>query len=132
MPMKTKMTSLNQEVVRRLLNCRPTLEWNECQAPILSKFSRKMERSGWGDREREDITKGGVKAYERKLEAARKGERPMYRPREWRSAERRKRATLRRGAWYRPADAVGFFPPTPRGELVSKIRQVLEEEGKRI
>ena len=39
---------------------------------------------------------------------------------------------VRRAAWYRPADAVGFFPPTPRGELVNNIAKVLKEEGSRI
>ena len=39
---------------------------------------------------------------------------------------------VRRAAWYRPADAVGFFPPTPRGELVNNIGKVLKEEGSRI
>ena len=37
-----------------------------------------------------------------------------------------------KAAWYRPADCVGFYPPTPRGELVSEIDKVLKEEGKRI
>ena len=39
---------------------------------------------------------------------------------------------IKRAAWYRPADSVGFYPPTPRGELVSKIGKVLQEEGLRI
>ena len=50
----------------------------------------------------------------------------------WQKAERRKRKMVRRAAWYRPADAVGFFPPTPRGELVNNIAKVLKEEGSRI
>ena len=39
---------------------------------------------------------------------------------------------VRRVAWYRPADCVGFFPATPKGELSQMIGEVLEEEGKRI
>ena len=35
-------------------------------------------------------------------------------------------------SWYRPADCVGFYPPTPGGELVRRIGAVLEEEGRRI
>ena len=39
---------------------------------------------------------------------------------------------VRRVAWYRPADCVGFFPATPKGELNQRIGEVLEEEGRRI
>ena len=39
---------------------------------------------------------------------------------------------VRKAAWYRPSDCVGFYPPTPRGELAGKIAEVLKEEGRRI
>ena len=39
---------------------------------------------------------------------------------------------IKKAAWYRPADVVGFYPPSPKGELVKRINEVLEEEGKRI
>ena len=56
----------------------------------------------------------------------------MFRPREWKKNERIKRKMIRRVGWYRPADCVGFFPATPRGELNKEISAILEEEGKRI
>ena len=39
---------------------------------------------------------------------------------------------VRKTSWYRPADCVGFYPPTPGGELNHQINQVLEEEGRRV
>lgn len=39
---------------------------------------------------------------------------------------------VRKAAWYRPADCVGFYPPSPRGELAKEIGKVLMEEGRRI
>ena len=39
---------------------------------------------------------------------------------------------VRKAGWYRPADCVGFYPPTPRGELAGEIGKVLKEEGRRI
>ena len=39
---------------------------------------------------------------------------------------------VRKAAWYRPADCVAFYPPSPRGELAKEIGKVLMEEGKRI
>ena len=68
----------------------------------------------------------------RQLEGSRSGQKPLFRPRGWQQEERRRRKMVRKTAWYRPADCVGFYPPTPGGELNHQINQVLEEEGKRI
>ena len=46
MSAKVKMNTLVQEVIRRLRNTRVALPWTEFQAPILTKFSKKMKRSG--------------------------------------------------------------------------------------
>ena len=35
-------------------------------------------------------------------------------------------------AWYRPADTVTFIPATPGGKLTEQLREVLQEEGKRL
>ena len=130
MPARVKMASLTQEVVRRLRNTRATLPWPEHHAKILTTFNRKMARSGYGEGYREQVTKAGVVGYEKQLEASRAGVKPLYRPRAWKKEERRRRKILRKASWYRPADCVGFFPPTPGGELSRKIGEVLEEEAR--
>ena len=56
----------------------------------------------------------------------------MFWPRDWQKAEGRKNKMVRKAGWYRPADCVGFYPPTPRGELAGEIGKVLKEEGRRI
>ena len=35
-------------------------------------------------------------------------------------------------SWYRPADAVAFVPASPGRELASRIREVVDKEGKRL
>ena len=132
MSAKVKMNTLTQEVIRRLRNTRVTLPWNEFQAKILTEFSKKMARSGYPEGYRAEVIKSGVLGFERQVEASRSGVKPLFRPREWQQDERRKKKMVKRAAWYRPADCVGFYPPTPRGELVSKIGKVLQEEGLRI
>ena len=129
---KMKMNTLTQEVIRRLRNTRVTLPWTEFQAKILTEFSKKMARSGYPEGYRAEVIKSGVLGFERQLEADRSGVKPLFRPREWHKAERRRRKMVRKVAWYRPADCVGFYPPTPRGELVTEISKVLKEEGQRI
>ena len=132
MPSKVKMNTLTQEVIRRLRNTRVTLPWAEHQAPALTKFSKKMARSGYPQGYRAEVIKSGVLGFERQLEASRSGEKPMFWPRDWQKAEGRKNKMVRKAGWYRPADCVGFYPPTPRGELAGEIGKVLKEEGRRI
>ena len=60
------------------------------------------------------------------------GETPLYRPRGWKKEVRRRQKMVKKAAWYRPADCVGFFPPTPGSELAKDIEKILKEEGKRI
>ena len=132
MSTRVKMNTLTQEVIRRLRNTRASLDWNEFKVPILTEFCKKMARSGYPQEYRSVVIKSGVIGFERQLAASQRGERPLFRPREWQKEERRKRKMIRKAAWYRPADVVGFFPPSPRGELVANINKVLEEEGRRI
>ena len=132
MPARSKMSSLTQEVIRRLRNTRTTLAWEEHQAPILTQFCRQMARSGYGEGYRKEVITSGVSGFERQVEASRSGEKPLFRPRGWRREERRRKKLVKRVGWYRPADCIGFFPATPGGELNKRIGKVLEEEGSRI
>ena len=68
----------------------------------------------------------------RQVEASERGERPLYRPREWREEERRRKKYLKKAAWFRPADMVLFVPVTPDSQLASAARKVVEEEGRRL
>ena len=61
-----------------------------------------------------------------------RGERPLHRPREWQAEARLRKKTLAKATWYRPADTVVFIPATPGGRLTEKLRDVLQEEGKRL
>ena len=126
------MSTMVQEVVRRCRNTRASLPWDEYHAPILTDFCRKMARSGYSQEYRSEVVRAGVAGYEMQLAASRAGKKPLFRPREWRKEERRKKKLVNKAAWYRPADAVGFYPATPRGELAKDIGKVLEEEGGRL
>ena len=99
---------------------------------MLTKFSKKMGRSGYHQGYREEVIKSGVLGFERQLAASRSGEKPLFRPRDWQKVERRRTKMVRKAAWYRPADCIGFYPPSPRGELAKEIGEVLMEEGRRI
>ena len=55
-------------------------------------------------RYREGVLKAGVLGYEKQLAASKRGEKPLYRPRDWKKEERRKRKMVRKVGWYRPSD----------------------------
>ena len=39
---------------------------------------------------------------------------------------------MTKSCWYRPHNAVGFYPVTPGGELANTIRNIVDEEAKRL
>ena len=70
--------------------------------------------------------------YKRQVEADQRGEKPLYRPRQWKEQERRKGRNLKRAAWFRPADSVLFLPATPDSVLADRVREVVNQEGRRL
>ena len=130
MTARTKMSSLRQEAVRRLRNTRTTLPWKDYQAPILSDLARKMARSGYNEAYREAVIKSGVAGFEKQVESRRMGTKPLFRPRAWNKEERRKKKMAKEAAWHKPAHCVGFFPPTPGGEL-AKEAMISKRRGRR-
>ena len=63
--------------------------------------------------------------YGRQVEAADRGEKPLYRPRQWKEQERRRAKSLKRAAWFRPSDAVLFLLATPDSLLADRTREVV-------
>ena len=57
---------------------------------------------------------------------------PLHRDRHWDKEGRRKKKILIKTSWYRPRDAVGFFPATPGQELATTIQEIVDEEGERL
>ena len=39
---------------------------------------------------------------------------------------------ITRTSWYRPNDAVGFYPSTPNGELAKIVQTIVDEETQRL
>ena len=73
-----------------------------------------------------------MNAFEEKKEESRTSGIPLHRPRSWRRKERARKKGLKKSSWFRPADVVLFIPATPEGELAGKVREVVEEESKRL
>ena len=111
MPPNIKRNSLAQEVIRRLRNTSRDLPWSE-KAAILTEFSHSMMCSGYSEKFRLEIIQAGVVGFERQCAEADSGGTPVHRPRSYNLEERMKKKMLTKTSWYRPFDAVGFFPGT--------------------
>ena len=129
--MRVKRNSLVQQAMTRLRNTRRTLPWDTV-SDILTEFCMRLKWSGYNATYRAEVIVSAVTGYERLLAQVDKGERPLHRPREWEAEARRRKKTLAKAAWFRPADTVTFIPATPGGKLTEQLREVLQEEGRRL
>ena len=69
-----------QEIVRRLVNSSPLLDWRRCVAPVLTEYMSRMMQHGYPQRYRVDTLNRALGIHDYMVEKDRKGERPLYRP----------------------------------------------------
>ena len=133
LPWNTKRTVLTQEALRILLNCSRELPW-ELKAKHLSKYSARMQFSGYEKKFRAEIIRSALNAYEKLRRAETDGERPLYRPKTWKTLEREKERKEKKNNWYKKGgyDSVMFVPATPGSVLMKKYRNEVEKSGLKI
>ena len=130
MPAKVKRTTLTQEVIRILRNCRLELPWEE-KAAMLTEMSTRMKMSGYCEKFREEVIASGVNGFEKMVQVQEAGGRPVNRPRSWEQETRRKKKTEKSITWHKNGgfDVPLFIPCTPGGELAKKIKGVEEKKS---
>ena len=133
LPWKTKRTILVQDTIRILRNCHKDLPWEET-ARHLSKMAMRMQYSGYDQKFRYDVITTALAAYKKIRENDEKGEAPMYRPRGWRSDERRTLKDAKKKNWYKRGgyDSVIFVPCTPNSELLKRMKDKVDDSGLKI
>ena len=99
MPHITKLASMTQEGVRRLVNCSRELD-NETKCGILSDFMRKLQVSWYSQKVRANILQGAVTTYRRKERAEELKIQPIHRERKFDQANRRRERILGKSSWY--------------------------------
>ena len=123
-----------QEIVRRLLNSSPVLDWREEVAPVLSDYMQRMKDAGYGEGYRKRILQQGLAIFDSKIKEEEKGQRPVYRPKSWRKEERRKKKKEKKHEWATEGGFIApiFVPASPGGELARRMKKVALEEKKGI
>ena len=88
-----------------------------------------MQFSGYRQKFRREIIKSALAAFERMKEEERKGERPIYRERNWRRKDRKREKRRKKTEWYKKGDyeTVVFIPTTPQSQLKNQYEKIIKE-----
>ena len=57
-----------QEIMRRLLNSSPMLDWKTCVAPVLSRYMARMMHCGYPEKYRRDTLTRALRIYDKMIE----------------------------------------------------------------
>ena len=152
LPHRIKVTTLSQEVVRRMKNTGRSVG-EERRKKILTRMMTKMKRSGYNERMRRRVLVAGLRGYNNMVMVEEGGGRKVNRPRWDGARERRFKKMAAKSSWFRSKkkkqggtgkfgkkgekkrgreeesdiEAVMFVPHTPGG-LLAKL---LQEEDDR-
>ena len=133
LPWSMKRTVLMQEALRILLNCSRELPW-EVKSKHLSRFTARMQFSGYEKKFRSEVIKSALNAYEKLRTAEVEGDRPLYRPKTWRATEREKERKEKKKIWYKKGgyQSVMFISATPGSILKKKYETEVQKSGMKI
>ena len=120
-----------QEIVRRLMNSSPLLDWKSCVAPVLTEYMSRMMQHGYPQRYRVDTLNRALRIHDYMVEEDRKGARPLYRPKDWNVISRRKEKEKKKYEWSTRGGYIApiFVPPTPNSELANVLKIVADGEA---
>ena len=135
MPKQMKRTTLTQEAVRVLRNCRQELPW-EMKAVHLTDLSARMKASGYSEMFRQHVIMSALQGFDKMVEVAEQGGRPVNRPRSWEADLRQKKKTSKKMTWHKAGgfDVPVFLPFTPGSQLVQQLKEAEERsmDGRKI
>ena len=135
MSMSSKRSILTAEMLRVLLRCSPLLPW-QTTTKHASEFNKRMQKSGYGHKFRQQITHAALNKYKQIKEKDKNGECPIYRNREWKRAERDKKKQQSKTQWYKKGKAknksVLFVPATPKSKLQKEYTKIINKHNMKI
>ena len=93
-----------------------------------------MQFSGYDQRFRSEVVKSALQAHKKILSQDEKGEKPLYRPKEWNRIEREKNRRAKKGTWFKKGgyESVVFIPATPKSELKKKYENEIKKTDLKI
>ena len=99
MPLKDRRTVITQEILRIVLRCSPLLPWETTKTHI-EEYMLRLQFSGYDEKFRIEVLESAAKAYKKIRLKVDRGERPLYRRKEWKQEERAKEKRRKKENWY--------------------------------
>ena len=113
MPVKTKIQTLSNDIVRRMRNTDRSATTKE-RADLVTDLMVRMARSGYPPTVRNQVARAGLQGYYTMVRSEREGRRPVNRTRDPAlDAERTERKLTAPTEWFRDRAATPQPPPTP-------------------
>ena len=124
MSLQSKRRILTQMCLRVLLNNSKYLSHGEKKERV-DFFMRRMQASGYEKKFRYEVLKSAINAYE-KMDSDM--DRPLYRGKEWNTAQRRKEKKKEKKAWFKKGgcESVLFVQATPNSELKHRVQEEID------
>ena len=104
MPENMKIATLNQEMIRRMINTSEELD-TSIRTEVVDNYAKKVINSGYGINQTRNILVGGLKGYERKLklslDVTNPKWQPLHPPATFNIQARRKKKVLEKSTWFK-------------------------------
>ena len=136
MPLKDRRTVITQEILRIVLRCSPLLPWERVKMHV-EEYMMRLQFSGYDEQFRQQVLRSAAKAYRKIKGKVRRGERPLYRKKQWNQNERIKVKRRRKENWYKAKGgnrdkeedymSVLFVQPTVRAALKRKYEEIIRK-----
>ena len=130
--MQQKMSSLTQQCFTRLHNTSESID-DKVKIDILNDFMYELHISGYSEKERLTILKGGINTYSNLKMQELSGNRPFYRPNSYQKQSRIKTKQSKKKIWFKGKNcderykSVMFIDATPGDKLVKLMKEVEEK-----
>ena len=120
--------------MRIVLRCSPLLPWETTKAHI-EEYMLRLQFSGYDEKFRIEVLESAAKAYKKIRLKVDRGERPLYRRKEWKQEERAKEKRRKKENWYNKNKtckkeeykSVLFVQPTEKSALKKLYEQVISK-----
>ena len=115
------------------LRCSRLLPWGAVVKQV-EDFVLRMRFSGYTKKFRYEVVDSALKAYRTIEDDDRSGERPMYRPKDWKRKEREKEKIKTKVTCHEKdgSESVIFVPATPGSQLQKQYEQQIRSERFRV
>ena len=133
MPLRDRRTVITQEILRILLRCSPLLPSGNVRAHI-EQYMMRLQASGYSEQLRKQVLDSAANAYKKIKNRVDRGERPLFRRKQWKQEERIKEKRKRKENWYKSKGdknngneymSVLFVQPTENSALKKMYEEII-------